>query len=649
MARKKRRRNRRRWPRFLALLLLAGAGALALWVLHLDRVATEQFEGRRWTLPAQVYAEPVELYAGRPLAADELEAELSRLGYARVERPERAGTYRRRGGRFDIASREARFWDEVRPAQAISVVASSGLIEGLFDGSGRTVPIFRLDPLLIGSIFPIHGEDRIVLAPEQVPEVLRQALIAVEDRRFATHHGVDPGAILRALFVNVRAGRIEQGGSTLTQQLVRSYFLDNRQTLKRKVREAIMAVILDARFDKDDLLNAYVNEIYLGQDGRRAIHGFGLASQFYFGKPLAELDLHEIALLVTVVRGPSYYDPRRHPERARQRRDMILELLTAQGIVAAPAAEAAAAQPLGVSARGAVGSSYYPAFLDLVRRTLRRDYREEDLTEEGLRIFTTLDPRIQARAEATLTSELEKLDARRADSSRKLEGAVVVTAPQSGDVVAVVGARETRLDGFNRALDARRPIGSLVKPVVYLAALQTGRFHAASIIEDAPVEVRLPTGQTWRPQNINEQTYGPVPVVRALAQSMNLATVQLGLATGLERVARTFSVLGLESAPPPLPSMLLGAVDLSPLEVAQIYTPLANGGFRTPLRAVRAVLDAEGEPLQAFPLEVTPAADPDIVYQLDRMLVEVVERGSGRAARSILPAGLVVAGKTGTS
>jgi penicillin-binding protein 1B len=645
----RRRGKRRTWRRKVAMLVVLALVAAALYLVYLDQLVTHQFEGRRWTLPAQVYAEPIELYAGQALSTDALEGELRTLGYSRVERPQRPGTYRRRGNRFDVASREAVFWDERRPAQALSILASDRRIEGLWDSQGREIPIFRLDPLLIGSIFPIHGEDRVVLAPDQVPDLLTRALIVVEDRRFESHHGVDPEAILRALWANVRAGRIEQGGSTLTQQLVRSYFLDNRQTLSRKIREAVMAMILDARFDKADLMNAYVNEIYLGQDGRRAIHGFGLASQFYFGKPLSELDLHEIALLVTIVRGPSYYDPRRHADRARERRNLVLDLLAEFGVVNDTAAKHAKTLPLGVTRGSGAGSSYYPAFLDLVRRTLRRDYREQDLTEAGLRIFTTLIPQVQARAEKALTRELERLDSGAGDKSHKLEGVVVVTTPQSGEVVAVVGGRDTRLDGFNRALDARRPIGSLVKPVVYLAALESGRFNAASIVEDEPVEVKLPGGRVWRPENFDKETHGPVPVVRALTQSLNLATVHLGLATGVERVADEFMKLGLDSEPQALPSLLLGSVDLSPLEVAQIYNSLANGGFRTPLRAVRAVVDAQGQPLTAFPLEVTQVADPAVVYQLDRMLVQVMERGTGRAARSVLPSGLVVAGKTGTS
>jgi penicillin-binding protein 1B len=398
-------------------------------------------------------------------------------------------------------------------------------------------------------------------------------------------------------------------------------------------------------------MNAYINEIYLGQDGQRAIHGFGLASQFYFGKPLAELQLHEVALLVAIVRGPSYYDPRRHPKRARERRDLVLKLMGDFGVVDPAIAEKAAKRPLGVIASGSQeGGGYYPAFLDLVRRTLRRDYREEDLTEAGLRIFSTLDPSVQSRAEKSLTEELDRLEkTRKKKSKTPLEGVVVVTAPQNGEVIAMVGGRQAGFAGFNRALDAKRSIGSLVKPVIYLAAIESGNFNAASIIEDGPVSVKLANGQLWEPHNYTEQYYGPVPLVRALAQSLNLATVNLGLQVGLPKVTREFVALGLDKEPPQLPSVLLGALDVSPLEVAQVYNAFANGGFSTPLRAVRSIVNAEGKPLRSFALEVTPVASPDAVYQVDRMMVDVMEHGTGRSARALLPPDLTVAGKSGTS
>jgi penicillin-binding protein 1B len=626
------------------LLVLIGA----LYWIYLDRVVTRQFEGRRWTLPAQIYAAPLELYAGLGLSQSDLEHELQRLQYRRVDRVQHSGTYREQGSRIDIALRAARFADESRPAGLLSVTTESSGIQSLRDSSGHDVPIIRLEPLLIGSIFPIHGEDRIVVTPQEVPPLLPAALIAVEDRNFEHHHGIDPMGIIRAMWVDVRAGQIEQGGSTLTQQLVKSYFLNPRQTLGRKLREAAMAISLEAHFGKADIMNAYINEIFLGQDGARAIHGFGLASEFYFGKPLSELDLSEVALLVAVVRGPSYYDPRRHPDRVRLRRDLVLKLMAERGIVRASDAQAAEKRPVGVTPRAA--GAYYPAYLDFVRRTLRRDYRNEDLTEAGLRIYTSLEPRAQDQAERALEGELARLDhVRKQPAAERLQGSVVVTSPHSGDVIAIVGGRDVGYDGFNRALDARRPMGSLVKPFIYLTALESGRYNAATIIQDAPLTIRLANGQLWQPQNFTRQTNGPVPLVRALAESLNLATVGLGLDLGLPKIAQTLQRFGLPTPPAQVPAMLLGAVDVTPLEAAQMYNGLANGGFQTPLRAVRAVISEDGKAIRAFPLKVTPVATPENIYELNRMLEQVMVKGTGKSARTLLPANLVVAGKSGTS
>jgi penicillin-binding protein 1B len=642
---KTRRRLQRGFVLLTILLLLVAVVA----VLVLGHRVTRQFEGRRWTLPARVYAQPIELYVGQALSAAKFVEELERLGYLAQAAPDRPGTYRRRGERVDLYLRAFRYSDEQQAARALRIGFSGNAISSLADAKGADIPVIRLDPLLIGSIFPLHGEDRIIVAPSEVPPLLPEALKAVEDRKFESHHGVNPLAILRAMFVNVRAGQIEQGGSTLTQQLVKSYFLDSRRTFRRKAEEAVMAVILESRFEKADIMNAYINEIYLGQDGSRAVHGFGLASQFYFGKPLAELGLPEIALMVAIVRGPSYYDPRRHADRALARRNLVLRVLAEQGVVTDEQAQSAAKKPLGVAEPGRKGAVFYPAFLDLVRRQLRADYQESDLTEAGLTVFSTLDPLLQAKAESALASELERQDKSARKASRGLEGVVVVTTPQTGEVVAIVGGRRASFVGFNRALDAKRPIGSLAKPMVYLAALETGRYTPASLVHDRPVEIKLPNGDTWKPANFDKQIRGDMPAVRALTQSLNLPTVNLGLEVGLKRVARTFVQLGLDEKPAEYPSMLLGATNLSPIEVARMYNTLANGGFRSPLRSVRAVLAESGKQLKAPQLEVAEAAPADAVYTVDRMLVEVMERGTGRPARNSLPRELVVAGKTGTS
>lgn len=628
------------------MVCLVLAVAVALWVAHLDRVVKREFQGRHWSVPAHVYAAPLELYVGAPVAANDLEEELHRLHYRPGDPLAGAGNYRRQGNSFVLHTRRVRFSDEQREPQLVVISADANSITGLKQTDTKDLPVFRLDPPVIGSVFPIHGEDRLVLSPADVPPLLRAGIKVIEDRRFDEHNGVDVRGVMRAMWANLRAGRVVQGGSTLTQQLVKNYFLTDEQSFGRKATEAVMALRLEANFSKEEILVAYLNEVYLGQDGSRAIHGFGLGSEYYFAKPLAELDVGELAMLIGLVKGPSFYDPRKHPERARARRNLVLQELGAAHLIDADAAMRAAAAPLGLRAPG---GSYVPAYLDLVRRHLKRDYAEADLAAAGLAVYTSLDPRVQAAAEHALASNLKRLDAASRTRDDHLEGAVIVTEPNSGDVVAVVGGRDSGSDGFNRALDARRPIGSLVKPAVYLAAIESGRYNAATLIEDAPIELKLPNGSVWAPQNFEHQVYGRVPMVRALAESMNLATIRLGLDIGLPQVAATLQRLGLETAPVQNPSMLLGTVEMTPLEVVQVYTALANGGFRARLRAVHAVVDEQGRPLKTFKVQVEQAAPAAAVYQLDRMLMLVTTRGTAREAASRLKAGTVAAGKTGTS
>ena len=630
------------------MLVVIGVAAIliAVWVAHLDRVVTREFQGRHWSVPAHVYAAPLELYVGAPVTADDLEEELRRLQYTPGNPASAPGVYRRNGGAFDLHARRVRFIDELREPVQVSIRADGRSITALKQAGGADLPVFRLDPPVVGSVFPIHGEDRIVLSPADVPPLLRSGIKLIEDRRFDEHPGVDAYGIFRAVWANVRAGRVVQGGSTLTQQLVKNYFLSDEQTVSRKATEAVMALRLEAHFSKEEILVAYLNEVYLGQDGARAIHGFGLGSEYYFAKPLAELDPGELSLLIGLVKGPSYYDPRKHPDRARTRRNLVLQELAYTHLIDAATAKRAAAGPLGLHPPG---GSYVPAYLDLVRRHLKRDYAEADLAAAGLSVYTSLDPRAQAAAEHALTQNLKRLDAASRVRGANLEGAVIVAEPNSGDVVAVVGGRDADSDGFDRALDARRPIGSLVKPAVYLTALETGKYNAATLIEDAPIELKLRDGRVWAPQNFEHQVYGQVPMARALAESMNLATVRLGLDLGLPKVAETLQRLGLETPPTLNPSLLLGTVEMTPLEVVQVYTSLANGGFRARLRAVRAVLDEHGHPLKTFKVQVEAVAPPAAVYQLDQMLTLVTTHGTGRAAGARLPRGLVVAGKTGTS
>ncbi len=649
MARKRTRRRRKSpgtWRRVLATAVIAGiacAGLLGGYLLYLDHVVTSTFEGRRWSVPARVYAQPLELYPGRTLRPEDLVVELRRLGY-RSTRTRQPGTFVRDGNVVNVRARRFVFDDGER-AETNLLVRFAGSVVIALEADGRRAHIARLDAPLIGSFFSSHGEDRLILAPADVPKLLTDGLKVVEDRNFDQHRGYDLGAIARAAWVNLRSGDIQQGGSTLTQQLVKSYFLSNERTVTRKLKELAMAVILESRFEKDDLLNAYVNEIFLGQDGSRAIHGFGLGSQFYFNKPLAELDAAEIALLIAVIRGPSYYNPFRHAERAKSRRDRVLDQMLEFGVIDAATHRTALAKPMNV-AESRRGGGYYPAFLDLVRAQLARNYDADALASVGYRIFTTLEPWVQDAAEASVDAVLTQIEKERGLPPDELEAALIVTRAQTGEVSAIVGGRKAGFQGFNRALAAKRPVGSVLKPAVYLTALESGRFNLATILDDAPIVVPDEHSGPWTPSNFDDEPKGPVPLVRALGDSLNLATVRLGLAVGVEPIAQRIGELLGSPAPNPFPSILLGAISLSPLELTHMYAVFASSGFRTVPKAVVSVEDEAGTTLDHYPIEVEQIADPDTVALLDHALMAVMLRGTGERSRW---SGHGVAGKTGTS
>jgi penicillin-binding protein 1B len=632
------------------LISLASLLAVALYVIYLDHVVQLRFDGRRWAEPAQVFGRSMALYPGVELDSDRLLRELEGLGYRRLAHPDRPGSFSGYKGRFLIRTRPFSFPQGERPSDYLEVRVEAGRLRTLTQAaSGKPVEHYLLEPRLIGSLHPAHSEDRVLLRRADLPEGLVRALIAVEDRQFHSHLGVDPAAILRAAWANLRAAGLVQGGSTLTQQLVKNFFLSPERSLWRKFNEMLMALILEARYEKDEILEAYANEIYLGQDGGRAIHGFGLASRFYFNRPLHELDLPRIALLVTLVRGPSAYDPRRHPERAKKRRELVLGIMQEQGLISAELAQQAAAAPLGVQ-RGEIRASGSPAFMDLIRRQLRRDYKEADLTGEGLRIFSTLDPWLQSQAEQSLAKRLTRIEKARGIPSGTLQGAVVLADVETAEVTALVGDRKGNYAGFNRALDAVRPVGSLIKPAVYLAALAQPRsYHLLSELEDRPISLKQSNGQIWSPRNYDKQSHGSVSLRSALANSYNQATVRLGLSVGLERVVDNLAALGIQRPLTPYPSMLLGAVSLSPLEMTQFYQTLAAGGLRSTIKAIHAVTDSKGRLLSRYPLTLTRAFDEKAVYLLNQALRETIRSGTGRGLAGLLPDADGVAGKTGTT
>ena len=643
------------WIALAALVVGLSVGGLLLsgYLIKLDQEIRNRFAGSRWALPAQVYAAAQDLYPGRRLKAASLGHELDRLGYRRTETLSGPGTYVPGKERVDIQIRAFEFWDGPQPEYKIAVKLDEGGIAEIHDlEADAPRDIVRLDPMLIGSIYPqSQAEDRVLVRLDEVPELLRKGLVAVEDRGFYEHFGISIRGILRAAFANMRAGKVVQGASTITQQLVKNFFLTSKRDFKRKAKEVLMALLLEAHYTKDEILEAYLNEIHLGQDGDRAVHGFGLGSRYYFNKPVSELRTHEIALMVGVAKGTSYYNPRRNPERAKTRRDLVLKKFFEEDLITEEEYTAAVAEPLGVVGGSGGSVERYPAFVDLVRRQLKGQYQDNDLTNEGLRIFTTLDPTTQEALERNLSAGIERLEKSRKLKAGTLQTAGVVTSVDGGEVLAIVGGREFRYAGFNRALDSRRSIGSLAKPFVYLAALATqpDRFNLHTIIDDEPIEMKLPNKQVWAPQNYDKKLHGPQPLYMALAQSYNLPTVRAGLEVGAAQVIKTMQASGYSGQAQPVPSVFLGAVDIAPLEVAQMYGTLAAGGYQSRLSSIRSVTTKEGTPLDRFPIKVRQTLPEGPTYLINWALTKVVQIGTARAALSAVPPGSMLAGKTGTT
>ncbi len=643
---KRRSSGARPWLGWAVKLSIVGLVILAGFAIYLDAVVQEKFSGKRWTIPAKVYARPLELFVGQKLDKNDFLAELDALGYRRERSVSGPGGASVAGNDIELHTRGFQFYEGAEQSQRLRVRFSGDFVAGLSSANGSSLPVARLEPVLIGGLYPAHNEDRILIKLDQVPPYLLETLVAVEDREFFNHFGVSPKSIARAVWVNLTAGQVRQGGSTLTQQLVKNFYLTNERSMTRKITEAMMAVLLELHYDKQEILEAYLNEVFLGQDGRRAVHGFGLASQYFFGQPLAELKLPQVALLVGMVKGPTYYNPRRNPERALERRNLVLDLLAEQQVISADEVAKAKQAPLGVTQRGSMADSSYPAFLDLVKRQLREDYRDEDLTEEGLRVFTSFDPVLQLKAEQAMSETLKRLG----KATEGVEGAMIVTNPETGEIQAMLGSRQPGFAGFNRALDASRPIGSLIKPAIYLAALEKpSQYTLTSLLEDEPFSVKGADGQVWKPQNYGRQAYGTVYLYQALANSYNLSTARLGLDLGVPNVLKTLERLGASPKWPAYPSMLLGAGGLRPIEVADMYQTLANGGFNTPLRGIRSVLTADGEPLKRYPFQIQQRFDPGAIYLTQYAMQRAMREGTGRSAYNRLPQSLNLAGKTGTT
>jgi penicillin-binding protein 1B len=627
-----------------ALLVLSGA-TLAVWTaVELARFA--RAETRR---ASTIHAAPQVLRPGVSVRAIDLAGTLARLRYVETRSaPSAPGQFRRGAGTWDVFVRG----DGDAAAARIRLELSGDRVARILRG-GRPVDAATLEPEVLTSAADRPGEEYRPVRLADVPLALISAVLAAEDHRFFEHGGVDTRGLLRAAWANLRAGRVTQGGSTITQQLVKNRLLGSRRTLWRKVREAWLAAVVEWRYPKPQILEAYLNEAYLGQRGSLAIRGVGAGARVYFGKEVHQLTLAESALLAGMIRAPNSYSPALDPERARQRRDVVLGRMRELGFVAEADREAARHQPVRVAAAGAPGQ-LAPYFTDHVRQELEQRLGPD---ATAARVHTTLDPVLQRFAEAAVTRGLDRLESgvlrlgRRAPTDR-LQAALVAVEPATGRILALVGGRDYQASQFDRATRARRQPGSAFKPFVYLAALRTRRggpaFTAASMIDDSPLTV-LVNGRPWSPRNYEDHYAGRVRVRRALEMSLNAATVRIAQEVGLRAVIDTARALGLTSALEPVPAMALGAFEVTPLELAHAYLPLANGGRRLAAVTGLAAVDAgDGRPPVALAPDATAAVSPAEAYLVTSLLAGVMSTGTGARARDLGVTG-EVAGKTGTT
>lgn len=626
---------------------VALAAVLLFVGIYLDSVVKDRFDGQLFDLPTVVYARILNLSPGENITIKEMRNELDVLNYRKVSQPRYPGEYSSSSTRIELIRRPFEFADGPEPDRHVMLhFSSSGLQRIQSLESKGDLGYLRIEPKMLGMLEKDQNEQRLFLRRDQFPEVLVDALLATEDRDFYQHDGVSPLAIGRALVANIKAGRTVQGGSTLTQQLAKNLFLTRDKTLWRKVREAYIALILDYRYSKDRILEAYLNEVYLGQSGGDAIHGFALASRYYFGQPIQELRIDQLAMLVGMVKGPSYYNPIRYPERTKTRRDLVLRLLMQQDMLTAQQYEQAVNRPLDTQSKPRIASRQ-PAYFQQLNIELKEKVGNNFKAETGLRLFTSLDPVSQSKLEQAIAKKVPELAKR---AGKELEAAAVAVDRHSGEIRAMVGGKRVGYEGFNRALNASRPIGSLVKPAIYLTALeQPEKYNLATTLHDTPLSLKGSKGSVWSPRNFDRKFRGDVPLYLALAKSLNVPTVRLGMELGIPEVSATLERLGVDKNEiRPVPSMFLGSFSLTPFEVAQMYQTVTNSGKRAKLSALRSVIDMDGNVLYQSLPRSSQAVDQQAAWLTTYAMKQGVAQGTGRFLQSQF-AWAALAGKTGTS
>ncbi|MFQ5477062.1 MAG: PBP1A family penicillin-binding protein [Candidatus Binatia bacterium] len=667
-----RRRGLRGLPKnFLVLGVSALAvgvllGGVVGWRLYIgiDETLQQRFAGRRWDFPSRIYSDEIAVYPGIRVDDALFRSRLASRGYrSRTRRPAERGEFRFVDSAGEHSQRRLELF--LRPFDypgrrekgrlLLLELDEEGMVTRISSAEdGSEVFSFFLAPVPIAGLHGELREERREMTIAEVPGPLIRAIINVEDRRFFEHRGVDLRGLSRAMLVNLRSGSVRQGGSTLTQQLMKNFFLTDERTLSRKLREAAMALVAERRFSKLEILENYINEIYLGQKGGVGVHGLWEAAGYYFGREPRELSMGQIATLAGMIRAPNYYSPHRHPERALERRDVVLKILRSTGDLDERAFRSALAEPLGTVPPPPTSNSA-AHFTDFVRNELQAHFPREVLASEGYEIFTTLDHGLQRLAVEVLDDGLRRLEEdfpTLAQSSARLEGALVALNPRTGAIVAMVGGREYGQTQFNRVINGRRQTGSVFKPVVMLAALGGERVGSKHFLPSSRVMDEAFTweydGRSWTPTNYEEKYYGEVSVREALERSINSATARIAREVGIGPIRDLAVRLGADPGLPAYPAIALGAWELSPLEVAKIYGVFANAGMSAAPMSVAKVVDRRGRIVEGNRVQLRRVIPAEDAYLITHLLMGVMERGTGKRARRsgfTRPA----AGKTGTT
>ncbi|OIQ03963.1 MAG: hypothetical protein AUK55_00090, partial [Syntrophobacteraceae bacterium CG2_30_61_12] len=643
------RPRRRVGLKLLAVFVLMAAVGSAGLYLVLGRQIDQRFGSRRWSIPATIFSDTVFCYPGQRLALSDLKQLLLVRRYREVRgREPMAGEYRLAPAGLTVYLRKFEFAGRDLPARLVKMEFTKNSLRGLSE-SGKPLPFLELEPIVISRLFGRERESRHLISFAQTPKDLIDAVVAIEDRRFFAHRGIDWLGISRALWVDLLARRVVQGGSTITQQLVKNYFLEPDRTLRRKLMEAAMAIVLESRYGKEDILEMYFNEIYLGQRGGVAIHGMGEAALTFFGRNVDDLTLAEAATLAGLIQAPSAYSPYRNAEACKERRDLVLKRMLELGKIDRSHYEQARMEPLRLIERP-LPVNVAPYFVDTVRQQLEQLYSPEVLASEGLVVHTSLQPELSLAAEQAVSDGLEDLEAayprlKAQGDKEPLQAALVAVQPRTGQVLALVGGRDYAASQFNRALLARRQPGSAFKPFVYLAALD--QFPVTGKILDQPLVYQV-DGKSWSPRNYDGRYHGEVTLQVALAKSLNAATVNLAMTVGLDPIIDTARRMGIASPLKPYPSLALGAFEVTPFELAAAYVALGNDGQRPYLLSLKKVVTAAGAVEQSRHFELAQATSPAKAFLVTHMLEGVFQFGT---AHSAVAHGIdfPCAGKTGTT